>query len=293
LATPLPRTLPRSNSQRMKAAMLPGRAVIALFGGGVREFLQGLVTNDVEDCAPRRALYAGLLTPQGKLLFDFLLADAGDGRILIDCAADRAADLIKRLGFYRLRAKVAISPAPELSVAAFWDGDMPEIGTAPVFPDPRLPRLGFRAIGAAAELARAVAAQEPGDYDVHRLSLGVPDSADIGSDRIFALDAGFEELHGVSFRKGCYVGQEVTARMKHRALARRRFFVVEADRAVPAPGTAIEAQAREAGTMATGKNGLGLALMRLDRAAEAEDAKVPFTAAGLPLRLTKPDWLRT
>ena len=273
----------------MKAALLQDRAVIALSGPETRDFLQGLVTNDMAECMPGRALYAGLLTPQGKLLFEFLLVDDGEGRILIDCARERAADLAKRLGFYRLRAKIAIEQTG-LAVAVFWDGDGPAIAGATVYPDPRLAVLGNRAIGAETELWSAVAAQEAGDYDAHRIELGVPSSADIGSDAVFALDAGFEELHGVSFRKGCYVGQEVTARMKHRATARRRFYIAELP-AATAPGTTIEASRKEIGTLAGGTGQIALALVRLDRLAEAEQAGAPTLAAGAPIHLRKPPWL--
>src|SRR5258705_2021764 len=209
------------------ASILDNRALIALGGPEARDFLQGLITNDMEACRDGRAIYAALLTPQGKILFDFFVVPNGEDRFLLDCAASRAADLVKRLSLYRLRAKVEIAGRPDLAVAALWNGG----GTVAakvdgvMFPDPRLPDMGLRMIGTKAALGEATRNMTQGDYEAHRLKLGVPDSDDLPPDQVVALDSGFEELNGVSFKKGCYVGQEVTARMKHRASARRRFLI--------------------------------------------------------------------
>jgi folate-binding protein YgfZ len=175
-------------------------------------------------------------------------------------------------------------------VAAFWNEARPDIANAVMFTDPRLPELGFRAIAPEADLKRAVA-EGGDDYEAHRIALGVPGSPDIRSDQVFALDAGFEELNGVSFRKGCYVGQEVTARMKHRSTARRRFLIVEGDSTITA-GTPLEADGKEIGTVSSAHARSALALVRLDRLADAEHAGVPITAAGKPVRLRKPLWLK-
>lgn len=270
-------------------ALLDDRSVISLTGPESRGFLQGLVSSDMADCVDGKALYAALLTPQGKILFEFFIIEASSDNVLIDCAAEREADLIKRLSMYKLRAKVTIAPAPTLAVAAVWNGEAPQ-GTATVFADPRLPALGYRLIGARAELEKIVAANQAGDYRAHRLSLGVPASADLPPDSVFALDAGFEELNGVNFKKGCYVGQEVTSRMKHRATARRRFALVEGDGPLPPSGTALEASRREIGTLATGTGTRALALVRLDRLAEAESTGAAITAAGRPVTVRKPGW---
>ena len=274
------------------ASILEDRAVIALGGTGASDFLQGLITNDMALCADGRAIYASLLTPQGKILFDFFIIPAGKDRLLLDCAASRMADLLKRLALYRLRAKVDIAAKPELGVAAFWDESAP--ATVPHgivgFADPRHPALGVRAIGARDVLARTISAAAPGDYQAHRLSLGIPDSADLAPDTVFALDAGLEELNGVSFRKGCYIGQEVTARMKHRATARRRFVIAEATGALPAFGTSLDSGGRELGTLASGAGHSALALVRLDRLAEAQDSHSPITAGGREISLKKPEW---
>jgi len=274
-----------------QATKLNERAVISLEGADTFVFLQGLVTNDVTSCTTGNAIYTGLLTPQGKILFEFFIA--GDGpAYLVDCAARSADELTRRLKFYRLRAKVAITPRPDLVVAAIWDGPPPAgIGGVIEFPDPRLALLGTRLIGENRRIEAVLGEFPPGDFDQFRLQLGVPDSVDLPPDQVFALDAGFEELNGVSFSKGCYVGQEVTARMKHRATARRRFVVAEGD-PIPEPGTSIEAEGRELGKITSGKNGLGLALVRLDRMAEAEANGIRIEADGRPIRLRRPEWLR-
>jgi folate-binding protein YgfZ len=276
------------------ASILDDRAIIALSGPDARDFLQGLVTADMAACSNQCAVYAALLTPQGKILFDFFIAPETENRFLIDCEAARAADLGKRLSLYRLRAKVEIAPQPQLAVAAVWEDDgstpLTPVG-AIIFADPRLPALGVRMIAVRDVLARATSTFARGDYPGHRLGLGVPDSADLPPDSVFALDAGLEELNGVSFKKGCYVGQEVTARMKHRATARRRFVVVESADGLPPTGTPVLSEGREIGTLASGEANRALALVRLDRLAEAEAAQAPITAAGRTLVLRKAGWL--
>jgi folate-binding protein YgfZ len=275
------------------ASILENRAVIALSGAEARDFLQGLITNDMEACREGRAIYAALLTPQGKILFDFFVVSNSQNRWLIDCAASRAADLIKRLTLYRLRAKVDITGRPDLAVGAVWNhgGAITAQGDAILYPDPRLPDLGIRMIGTKTALWEATHNTARRDYDAHRLKLGVPDSADLPADQVFALDAGFEELEGVSFRKGCYVGQEVTARMKHRSTARKRFLIVDILGEIPF-GTPLEAEGRELGTLASGKDGHALALVRLDRLEDAQGKQTPIIAGGRQVILRKPDWLK-
>jgi folate-binding protein YgfZ len=276
------------------ASILDDRAVIALSGTEARDFLQGLVTNDMAACVDRHAVYAALLTPQGKILFEFFIVPDAESHFLIDCAAKRAADLTKRLSMYKLRAKIEIASRPELAVAAVWnkDGAAPQTPAGAVtFVDPRLSALGVRMIATRDVLARAVGNFPHGDYTEHRLALAVPDSADLPPDSVFALDAGLEELNGVSFKKGCYVGQEVTARMKHRSSARRRFVVAESADALPAAGTPVDSGGREIGTLASGEAKRALALVRLDRLAEAEAAQSVITAAGRRLVLRKAAWL--
>lgn len=272
------------------AAILDNRAVIGLEGADARIFLQGLITNDIGDCVPGRAIYAALLTPQGKILFDFLVT-AVDSGLWLDCASASASELAKRLGFYRLRAKVAIAAKAELAVAAVWNGStITAAANGTVFPDPRLAELGDRIIAPRHQVEAATVAIPHDDYESFRLQMGVPDSADLPADQVFALDAGLEELHGVSFTKGCYIGQEVTSRMKHRATARRRFYIAEAG-AMPLPGTSIEAQGRELGRISSARGGRGLALIRIDRLAEAERNNIPLLASGESITLHRPDWL--
>jgi folate-binding protein YgfZ len=275
------------------ASILENRALIAVNGAEARDFLQGLITNDMETCRDGHAVYAGLLTPQGKILFDFFALANGEDRWLLDCGASRAGDLVKRLSLYRLRAKVEILPRSDLAVAAAWNegGTIAAKTDVVMFPDPRLRDLGIRMIGTRTALEEATRNMCPGDYDSHRLKLGVPDSVDLPADQVFALDAGFEELNGVSFKKGCYVGQEVTARMKHRASARKRFLTAAIAGEVPA-GTPVEAEGRELGTLASGKDGHALALVRLDRLEDAEGKQAPITAAGRQVILRKPGWLK-
>jgi folate-binding protein YgfZ len=195
----------------MAATTLIDRALLRLSGEDVRGFLQGLVTNDMSLLAPERPLWAGLLTPQGKALFDFILrADGAD--VLIDCEAGATDDLVRRLTFYRLRRKIGIVREDALTV--HWSR---EAGVG--VPDPRLPELGYRWLAPAAEPAQG--------WLAHRLSLGVTEGrAELGSDKILWLEGNAAELNGVSFTKGCYVGQENTARMNYRSKVNRRLVVV-------------------------------------------------------------------
>ena len=267
----------------MEPLHLTDRAIIALEGGDAREFLQGLITNDVGQLAPGRGFYAALLTPQGKILFDFLVAE-GDGAILLDCAAVHADGLLKRLTMYRLRAKVGIALRPQLSVYVGLSGRPAERGIT--FADPRLAALGPRSIGAVAEMPDFL--EGPAAYHAERVALGVPEGSDFGSDKIFALDAGLDELHGVNFAKGCYVGQELTARMKHRGTARKRILGVKSDQPLPLPGTAVMSGATEIGEILSVYGSAGFALMRLDR---LDEVKAPLSADNIPVTTFKPQWL--
>jgi tRNA-modifying protein YgfZ len=267
----------------MEPLHLKDRAVIALEGGEARVFLQGLIANDVTQLAPGIGLYAALLTPQGKILFDFLMAE-GDGAVLLDCAADAAEALAKRLAMYRLRAKIGIALRPQLAVYVGLTGRPAE--RAVTFADPRLAALGPRSIGAVAEMPDFL--EGPAAYHAERLALGVPEGADFGRDRIFALDAGLEELHGVAFDKGCYVGQELTARMKHRGTARKRILTVRADTALPSAGAKITADGTEIGEIVSTYGREGFALIRLDRLREAGAL---LTDGNMPVTVVRPKWL--
>lgn len=238
-------------------ALLPGRAVIEVSGDDRMSFLQGLVSNDVEQVAPGRAVWAALLTPQGKWLADFFILSDGE-RLLLDCEAGQAATLAQRLTRFRLRAKVAVQPVP-LLVHAAWDGAPPDTGI--VAPDPRTPDAGWRVLSDVPLATNGTVA----DWDLHRLRLGLPDgSRDMEAEKTTLLEAGFDELHGVSWTKGCYMGQELTARTKYRGLLKRRLVPVRIDGPVPSPGTPIVRAGVETGAMRSGVPGLGLALLRLD-----------------------------
>lgn len=261
-----------------------GRAVLRMAGADVRDVLQGVVTNDVARLAPGHAVYAALLTPQGKYLFDFFLLDGGEGAVLIDVARERAEALAARLRMYCLRRDARVEGEAPLGAALVWpDGgdDLP----APhppaggfVVPDPRTKALGWR-IYAEAPAGTDMQPGERREYDALRIAHLVPESGvELMPDSTFILEAGFERLNGVDFRKGCYVGQEVTARMKHKTELRRGLVRVAVDGAAE-PGTAIRAGGKPAGTLFTVTNGRGLAMLRLDRAGpdmEAGAARVDF-----------------
>ena len=294
-----------------KAAVLADRGVIRLDGPEARDFLQGLVTNDVRRVGPGRAIYAALLTPQGKFLFDFTIVEH-EGGLLLDTEAARLADLVRRLTMYKLRAKVTVADASGqfAVVAAFGPNALEDVGfdsrveagSAKPFAggvatvDPRLAGLGVRLIlprdGVEAALAAVrLAPGTPEAWDAWRLGLGVPDSSrDILIDKSFLLESNFEEMNGVDFNKGCYVGQETTTRSKFRGNVRKRIFRVEAaDGTVPPPGTLLMGGGREVGAMRSGRDAQGLALIRLE---ELESAGGALTAEGITLRAFKPDWVK-
>ena len=272
---------------------LDDRAVLAVSGGDASGFLQGLVTNDVARLADGGAIHAALLTPQGKYLFDFLVFSRGAG-FCLDCEAEARAALARRLKMYRLRADVAIDDAIDDPVFALF-GDGAEaargrIAGAEAFADPRHPALGARAVGEAAEAAllRAGAEQAPrAEYDALRIAHGIPDGRrDLVPEKSYLLENGFDELNGVDFEKGCYVGQEVTARMKHRNLVRKRLVPVGIDGAAPEPGTKVFRDGSEVGEMRSSAGALGLALLRID----AIDGGAALRAAAATIRPQKPPW---
>jgi folate-binding protein YgfZ len=241
-----------------RQATLPARGIITVTGEDRVSFLQGLVSNDVERAVPGHAVWAALLTPQGKYLADFFIIADGD-RLLLDCEAAQIPTLLPRLSRFRLRAKVTLQAAPELQVYVAWDGT-PSID-AIVAADPRLPTAGWRIVSATALPTTALES----DWDRHRLALGLPDgSRDMDLEKTVLLEAGFDELHGVSWSKGCYMGQELTARTKYRGLLKRRLVPVAVQGELPDPGTAVLRDGTEVGVMRSGRDQTGLALLRLD-----------------------------
>jgi folate-binding protein YgfZ len=267
----------------MPVAHLKDRAVIAVAGLEARSFLQGLITNDIERLEPGKGIYAALLTPQGKILFDFFLVE-GDGVILLDCLSAARDALSKRLSLYKLRSKITIEPRDQLAVLAEWDGEVARNSIS--YADPRLPELGRRAIIAEGEMRKDLL--DDASYREHRLALGVPEGGDFGSDRMFALDADLDELHGLDFDKGCYVGQELTARMKHRGTARKRLLPVEFAQG-GTHATAIMIDGKEIGEIVSSYGRRGFAQVRLDRLGEAGQS-VP-RSGDVELKLIKPSWL--
>jgi folate-binding protein YgfZ len=263
-----------------KIAALPARTVIAISGEDRVDFLQGLVSNDVAAVAPGQAVWAALLTPQGKWLADFFILSDGE-RLLLDCERAQSAMLQQRLSRYRLRSRVTLAEA-ELSVYVGWDGN-PDV-TGIVARDPRLPDAGWRIL----TNDRIVANASEDDWDRYRLSLGLPDgSRDLESEKSVLLEAGFDELNGVSWTKGCYMGQELTARTKYRGLVKRRLVPVRIDGEPPSPGAPLLRDGREVGTMRSASGHLGMALLRLEA---LESALTSDRATVTPLL---PAWLRT
>lgn len=240
-----------------KLAHLPARAVLAVSGDDRVSFLQGLVSNDIAALAEGGAAWAALLTPQGKYLADFFVIRDG-ARLLLDVQTDQAEDLARRLLRFRLRMQVVVEPV-DLAVHAAWDGEPCPGGI--VAPDPRLPDAGWRVL----TQTPAVDALDWAEWDRHRLRLGLPDGTrDMEIDKTVLLEAGFDELHGVSWSKGCYMGQELTARTKYRGLLKRRLVPVAVQGPLPAPGTPVLHDGQEVGTMRSGRDAIGLALLRLD-----------------------------
>lgn len=264
------------------AVLLP-RATVAVTGPDAAKFLQGLISNDSSRAGPHTLVYSFLLTPQGKYLFDFFLRGV-DGGIEIDVAAGDAAALANKLAQYKLRSKIAIAELANICVAALVGGALP--GGRP---DPRHAALGERLTlprdGAEPALRQAgFEIRDFAAYDAHRIALGVPDGTDFIREQSFLLECNGEELHGVDFRKGCYVGQELTARMKHRGTARRRILRV-AGPGLERGATVLD-RAREIGEVLSVAAGAGLATIRLDRWREARGR--PLTANGQPVEVSLP-----
>ena len=277
-----------------RIALLADRGVVRVTGEDAEKLLQGIVSNDMDLLASQPAIHTALLTPQGKILFDFFVVKADDG-YLLETARDKGAELAKRLNLYKLRAKVDIRDASDdYRVSALW-GPSPhnfgETAGTVSFPDPRLPTLGSRILAetGAATATNGVEAS-PEDYHAHRIALGVPEG---GMDYVlgdtFPHEADLDQLNGVSFSKGCFVGQEVVSRMQNRANVRKRVVPIEGDAALTS-GVEVQAGAAVIGTIGSVAGKLALALLRLDRAAEAKAKGQVLTAHGVPLALRRPDW---
>src|SRR5512140_1487210 len=286
----------------MKAAFLPDRGVVKVSGADARDFLNGLVTTDVTLLRPGLGRFGALLTPQGKIVTDFLITEAPAGHgggFLIDCPRALAQGLADKPGFYKLRAKVAVENLSDsFGVLAAWDGE-PAVTPDLAFADPRSAALGWRIL-VPAELTQKVADLIGADlvdsdaYEAHRIRAGVPRGGlDFMYGDAFPHETNMDRLHGVDFDKGCYVGQEVVSRMQHRGTARTRTVRVVLDDFSPEPGTAVLAGGKAVGTMGSTAGQNGLALIRVDRVADAVAAGLPLTSGGLAVRLADPDDLLT
>ena len=279
-------------------SLLPHRGVIAVGGEDRAEFLQGLISNDTAKVAPGRAIWAALLTPQGRFLNDMFVADGGDGTLLIETERERAPALAKKLTLYKLRSKVTVEDrSSTMEVAVVFGSGVEKLlplDGAFAFVDPRLPELGVRVLTAAGQAASLLAAHgaQPAPveaYEKLRLSLGVPDgSRDLLPEKALLLESGFDELNGVDWQKGCYMGQELTARTKYRGLVKKRLFPVKIEGPLPAPGAAIERDGQEVGEIRSGAGDRAIALLRLD----AVRAAGPLTSGETRIQPEVPAWMR-
>jgi folate-binding protein YgfZ len=285
----------------MQAALLPDRGVVKVAGDDARRFLNGLATNDMDKVGPGHAIFTALLTPQGKIIVDFIAAEAepdDGGGFFLDCPRALAAALVEKLNFYKLRAKITVEDLSQaLGVMAVWDGaGLSDFGLS--YADPRLPALGARTIlppDLAAEAAADLGAT-PTDadaYDAHRIALGVPRGGmDFAYGGTFPHEADMDQLAGVDFEKGCYIGQEVVSRVEHRSSARSRILPIAYDAFAPSSGLPVMAGEKQAGTLGSTAKGRGLALLRLDRVEDALESGTPLNAGGIAVHVVKPTWAR-
>jgi transferase CAF17, mitochondrial len=295
--------------EHLAYAVLEDRGILEVAGEDRVAFLQGLVSNDVTKAGPARALYAALLTAQGRYLHDFMVLDR-DSAILLEGEAVRLDDLRSRLARYTLRSRVTLRIVSELFIAAAAFGAgaartlaLPEepgaaraFGGGIAYVDPRLAALGVRLLlpradGALALAALGFAAASPDEYERLRLIHGVPDgSRDLPVEKALLIESGFDELHGIDWQKGCYIGQELTARMRYRALVKKRLMPVAVEGTLPPPDTPVMLGDDEAGEMRSGRDGVALAMLRLD-AVEKSKAGAALTAGEALLTVLKPEWM--
>ena len=282
----------------MKAALLPERGVVKVAGEDARNFLNGLVTTDLDRLKPGLGRFGALLTPQGKIIVDFLITEvpAGHGGgFLIDCPKALADSLATKLKFYKLRARVTVENL-DLGVLTAWDGALaaqPDLA----FADPRNEQLGYRILipeDLKQKLSDLIGAElvDAAAYEAHRIALGVPRGGlDFMYSDAFPHETNMDRLAGVDFDKGCYVGQEVVSRMQHRGIARTRVVRVTFD-AEPLNGLDVLAGDKQVGKMGSAANGKGLALLRIDRVGDALKDGTAITAGNIPLEIVSHDDIR-
>ena len=289
--------------------ILHDRGLLKVSGEDALDFLQGLVSNDVNKAEPERALYSAMLSPQGKYLYDFFIIHI-NGELVIDCEAGRLDELKRKLNMYKLRSKVELSKlSQDFIVTALigdnvaetlqldnWEGVAKSFLGGVAFIDPRIADIGGRAVipreNAEKNLAEAgFSAGNPEEYETLRLSLGLPDgSRDMVVDKAILLENGFQELNGIDWDKGCYMGQELTARTHYRGLIKKRLMPVQIEGPLPAPGTPIMLGEKNAGEMRSGNAERGLALIRLEQFKAVSKSGEGFSAEGATLRPVKPEW---
>ncbi len=269
----------------MSTAILSDRGLVKVSGETARDFLQGLFTCDMKSVGADDPAFGGLLTPQGKILFDFLVFEL-DNRFFLDCRRDQADELTKRLTFYKLRAAVEIENVSENHdvIAGWGDGEV----TDGAQPDPRFGKLGWRMIAPAGEYSTN---SDVENWHAHRIALGIPEGGlDYDFGDAFPHEADMDLLNGISFSKGCYVGQEVVSRMEHRGTARTRTIAVSLVGDVPAPGTEIRAGEKIVGTLGSAANGRAVALVRTDRVKSALGEGLSLTAGETLITHVAIDW---
>lgn len=288
--------------------LLEERGLVTVAGEDRVAFLQGLISNDAAKVSPGRALYSAFLTAQGKFLHDFFVIDMGE-MLALDCERERADDLRKRLSLYKLRSKVmlanvsdeyrvfaAFGPTVAEKLELTEPGQAKEYAGGIAFLDPRLKEMGVRVLlhGGLGEdplIALGFNRAEPEEYHALRIANGLPDgSRDLPVEKAILLENGFDELRGIDWDKGCYVGQELTARTKYRGLVRKRLMPVEIEGPVPAFGTEIALDGKEAGEMRSGQDGRGLALLRIEMVEKALAEGQKLTAGETKLTPVKPGW---
>lgn len=266
----------------MSSAILSDRGVLAVAGEDARDFLQGVITNDIRQVAPGKAVFSALLTPQGKYLFEFFITQH-ESELWLETDKAHIPELLKRLTMYRLRAKVSFEHKGDVIVAACWgDGTVPASVIAH-YTDPRHAMLGTRVLAKQAdEIYFSI-----DDYDLHRLTLGIPEGGkDLTPERSLLLEYGYDHLHAVDFTKGCYVGQEVTARSKHRATLHKYIHQVTSETLLPPAGTPVMLDGKQVGEMCSSVGMIGLAILRTQDVA----GKTP-SAGEAQLRIHLPQWL--
>jgi tRNA-modifying protein YgfZ len=294
------------NRLARNAVTLPNRAVVRISGDEARDFLDKLITADMAAVMPGNGIHAALLTPQGKIITDFFVTEAeavDGGGFYLDVPLLAVSDLIKRLGFYKLRAKISIEDlSDELCIVAIWGGETPDADIALSFIDPRLSALGLRIIGhksqfsAMAEAFGATAHADPEmalqEFHHHRANKGIGEAVfDYLLGDTFPHEINMDQLGGVDFKKGCYIGQEVVSRMQHRGTARTRLVpLVSQNGFSVAENIPVMVGDRSIGTTSTVASGLNLGMIRLDKAADAIAAGLVITAGAVEVKPVKPAW---